>query len=82
MNKKHDNQIIAEVDKYVIQKGGRHLGILWEDIKNHLLTPAEFKRFEEWMTGQTVGCMDDGCKLTIVYTGDLLRFMKGLPVID
>jgi hypothetical protein len=67
---------------YIISKGGQELGITWYDIENHILTPAQFKEFNTWMNGQTVGCIDDSCTTGIVYTGDLLRFIKGLPVID
>lgn len=66
---------------YIISKGGKELGITWYDIENHILTPAQFKEFKDWMRGQTVGFIDDSCA-TIVYTSDLLRFIKGLPVND
>ena len=74
---------------YIISKGGKQIGIMWTDIKNHLLTPSEYEKFSEWMTGQTCGALehvsDDGkekCLLPLVYVGDFIRFITGLPVID
>jgi len=65
--------------KYIISKGGEELGLLFDDIQEYLLTSSEYKKFEEFMGGQTVCCLG---KETIVYTGDFERFIKGLPVID
>lgn len=74
---------------FIIYKGKRELGLLWSDIKHSLLTPAEYKRFSDWMTGQTCCVLDhqsdDGEEvhmLPLVYACDFERFIKGLPVID
>lgn len=48
--------------------------ILWDDIEE-VLGKRRYKKFMEWMRGQT--CAMDG-----VYPDDLDRFLKGLPVID
>ena len=79
---------MEEYKKYVISKGGKELGLLWQDIKQHLLTPQQYQNFNEFMTGQTCCAIehidDDDITtfLPLVYTGDYLRFIKGLPVID
>ena len=62
-------------DKYIISKPDRMSGITFWDIQNNILTPGQFKAFEEFMRGQTVGCLDDSCKVELVYVGDLERFM-------
>lgn len=69
---------------YIIKKGDQELGILWSDIKEHLLTPAEYEKFTKWMRGQTVGVLgsEGVCTLSVVYTGDFVRFINGRPVID
>lgn len=46
----------------------------WSDVKN-TMSKEEYKRFCEWMRGQT--CPMDG-----VYTWDLERFLNNLSVID
>lgn len=75
--------------EFVISKGGREMGLLWSDIKHNLLTPSEYKKFSDWMEGQTCCVLDyqsdDGTEvhmLPLVYVDDFLRFIKGLPVID
>lgn len=68
--------------KYILSKGGEELGITWDDIKKHILTPAQFEKFEKWMSGQTCGCVDDACKLSVVYMSDLESFMKGRDSLD
>lgn len=79
----------TDYKKYIISKGGNELGILWTDIKHYLLTPEQYKKFGDWMEGQTCCVLehqsDDGKEvhmLPLVYVDDLLRFIKGLPVID
>jgi len=74
---------------FIISKGGKQLGILWSDIKHNLLTPAEYKKFSEWMEGQTCCVLDhqsdDGTEvhmLPLVYVDDFVRFITGRPVID
>jgi len=65
-----------KIDKYIISKGGRELGITWSDIEKYILTPEQFERFNEWMMGNTVGCIDDSCLTAIVYLRDLNIFMS------
>lgn len=65
--------------QYILSKGGKELGLLYLDIKQHLLTPAQYDKFCEYMKGQTVCGIGSE---TIVYTGDFERFIKGLPIID
>lgn len=74
---------------FIISKGGVEMGLLWSDIKHCLLTPSEYKKFSDWMEGQTCCVLDhqsdDGKEthlLALVYVDDFLRFKKGLPVID
>lgn len=74
---------------FIIKKGDYELGILWSDIKHCLLTPEEYKKFSEWMQGQTCSMLDhvsdDGKEkhyLPLVYVDDFERFIKGKPVID
>jgi hypothetical protein len=73
---------MKDYKQYIIKKGDIELGILWSDIKKYLLTPNEFERFESYMEGQTCSCIDDDCKVNIVFTGDFVRFIKGLPNND
>jgi hypothetical protein len=65
--------------KYIISKGEKVLGLLFEDIQEYILTPNEYKEFKEFMRGQTVGCLGGN---DVVYVGDFERFIKALPVID
>ena len=65
--------------KYIISRGGEELGLAYPDIQEHLLTPAQFKRFQEYMSGQTVMGIGD---TTIVYTGDFEGFIDNLQVTD
>lgn len=74
---------------FIISKGGKEIGLIWSDIKHSLLTPSEYKKFSEWMEGQTCCVLDhqsdDGKEsytLPLVYVDDFERFIKGLPVID
>ena len=71
-------------EQYIISKGGRDLGISWFDIENYILTPEQYGLFCSYMHGQTMGVLGDlgGQHISIVYTSDLVRFLKGLPVID
>lgn len=70
--------------QYIITQGDRELGLLWSDIKEHLLTPAQYREFEKWMRGQTCAVLGnlDGNYVSIVYVYDFERFIKKLPVID
>lgn len=65
--------------KYIISIGGQEVGLSWDDIRQHLLSPARYEEFVEFMYGQTCGIIGG---ISIVYTGDFERFIKGLPVID
>jgi len=70
-----ENKIQELISAYTIKKGDKMQGVTWYDVENYIMTPEQFKRFEEWMMGQTVGCVDDSCKTTYVYLGDLERFL-------
>jgi hypothetical protein len=48
--------------------------VSWKEIER-VLGKRRFSRFEKYMYGQTVG--EHG-----VYVDDLVRFLRGLPVID
>lgn len=63
-------------EQYIITKGGCELGILWEDIKEKILAPEDYKKFVEWMGGQTCACLDMNCKITLVFTRDVERFLR------
>ena len=65
--------------KYIISQGGREIGLSFADIKENILAPEQYRKFEYFMRGQTVGVIGG---ISIVYTGDFERFIKGLPVID
>lgn len=45
-----------------------------------VLRPKEFKRFQKFMEGQTIGIGADG--VGMVFENDLLRFINGLSCID
>ena len=64
---------------YIITQGGKEVGIPFKDIEEYLLPPAKYKEFEHFMRGQTCGLVGG---MSICYTGDFERFLKGLPVID
>jgi len=70
---------MKNLEKFIISKGGKELGILWDDIQQAILTPMEFRDFEKYMSGQTMCAMSG---MSIVFTEDLVRFLKKLPVID
>lgn len=48
--------------------------VTWDDCEK-VLGKRRYKKLNKWMRGQT-------CSLNGIYTGDLNRFLKGLPVID
>lgn len=71
---------MKDYKKFILSRGGEELGILFSDIKENLLTPADYKRFEEFMSGQTITMI--GLNEGVCFTGDYERFIKGLPVVD
>ena len=72
------------IDKYILSKGCQELGVLWSDIEQHILTPAQYTQFTEWMRGQTCGIQGDlnSEYVTVCYTGDLERFLRGQKCVD
>jgi hypothetical protein len=58
--------------EYIISKGGKELGIMLSDIKNHILTPSRYEDFSDFMIGQTCGIMEGA---SMCYTGDFERFL-------
>lgn len=64
--------------QYIIKKGDNELGLLWSDIEQHLLTPAQYKQFDDFMRGQTMGVLGNmkDKYLGIVYTGDFEKFLR------
>ena len=73
-----------QYEKYIISQGGKEIGLAWSDIRQHLLTPARYDEFTKWMRGQTTGVLGDlgGEYISIVYTGDFIRFINNKPLID
>lgn len=73
-----------KVAPYVLTKGGDEIGIAYADIRKHILTPAELQEFDKWMGGQTMGVLGDlgGDWISIIYVGDLVRFLRKQPIID
>lgn len=70
-------------EKYLIEQGGREIGFAWADIQEYLLSPSKYKEFQEFMKGQTCGLLGGILGgISIIYSGDLYRFMKGLPNAD
>ena len=69
--------------EYIIKKGDNEIGLLWSDIRNHLLTPAQYEKFEDYMKGSTCGMIQDGpVYISICYTGDFVRFINNQPNLD
>lgn len=66
-------KITKEYKDYIIYKGNKEIGIMWDDIKNNLLTPAQFKEFKKFMHGQTMGMVGSE---SIVFTEDFMEFIK------
>ena len=65
--------------EYLISIGGKEVGIDINDIENSLLTPKNWKKFCDFMNGQT---MMDFKGISIVFTDDYLRFINNKKVID
>ena len=59
--------------EYILSRGGKELGIAWADIKENILTPQEFRKFEYFMIGQTMAVIGG---MSIVYTRDFERFIR------
>lgn len=73
-------------------------GYTYEDLQRIFTTDVELNRFSKWMHGQTMMLCDgrrydDQIRLmlpipghpahgTIVYTWDVERYLRGLPIID
>ena len=64
-----------KIEEYIIKKGDKTLGVTWYDVENNILTPEQFKKFDKWMMGSTVGCVDDSCQTSVVYLRDIERFL-------
>jgi len=60
---------------YIISKGGIELGLLFSDIQEYLLTPEQYRKFSEFMRGQTCGVLVD---MSVCYTGDYIKFINQL----
>lgn len=60
---------------YIISQGGREYGLSFDDIREDLLTPSEWKQFMEFIEHQTCGVIGG---ISIVYTGDYERFLRTL----
>lgn len=67
------------LQKYILSQGGKELGLSFYDIKKYLLTPNEYKKFLDFMEGQTTVLISG---IDICYTEDFERFIKGLSLID
>ena len=65
--------------KYILSRGGEEFGISFVDIEEYLLTPNEYKKFMEFMNGQTCSII---AGIEVCYTGDFERFINGLHIID
>ena len=66
---------MIDLEKYIISRKDRMSGITFWDIQNNILTPEQYILFKKFMFGKTVGCLDDSCKVGLVYVGDLMKFM-------
>jgi len=53
-------------------------GYLLDNIKD-VLGPIKYKKFVDWIYGQTVGVYKGK---SLIYEYDFDRFLKGLPVLD
>lgn len=74
---------MKDYKEFILSKGGKELGILFEDIKEYILPPSQFREFTKFMNGRTTGVFFEGEEsVTYCYTGDLVRFLEGLSVID
>ena len=70
-------------EDYIIKKGDIELGLLWSDIKEHLLTPTQYDKFTEYMRGQTCGMLGEiHSYVSLVFTGDFERFINNKPNLD
>ena len=69
---------------YIIKKGDMELGLLWSDIKEHLLTPAEYQKFEVYMANQTCPVLGplSASWIEICHTGDFEKFINNKPNLD
>jgi starvation-inducible outer membrane lipoprotein len=74
MNKKTLNKPKLKL----IKRKKAYSGYLIGNIKE-VLEPERFAEFESWISGQTVGIYKGKI---IVYQYDLIRFLKGLPILD
>lgn len=74
MNKKRLNKPKLKL----IKVKNAYEGYLISNIKE-VLEPEKFAEFEDWISDQTVGMYNGE---TVVYQYDLLRFLKGFPVLD
>jgi hypothetical protein len=70
---------MKDYKKYIITQDGMS-GLMFEDIEQHLLTPSDYKRFTEWMKGQTCGLL--GNRIPVVYPYDYDKFIRGMKVTD
>lgn len=75
---------LEKLNELVVSKGGRELGVLFSDLEENLFTPAEYKKFTAFMRGQTCGILGslNDEYVSYAYTGDVRRFIQGLPCID
>ena len=65
--------------KYILSQGGKEIGLSFADIRENILAPEQYRRFEYFMRGQTFSSIGG---ISICHTDDFDRFIKDLPVID
>ena len=70
------NNINDLIFKYTISKGGRDIGITLYDIEKYILTPDQFIEFNKWITGSTMGCVDNTCNTGLICPHDLKMFLR------
>lgn len=73
-----NNKRLSKQKLKLINVKNAYEGYLISNIKE-VLEPEKFAEFEDWISGQTVGMYNGEI---VVYQYDLLRFLKGLPVLD
>ena len=65
---------MQEYKQYIITKGGRDFGLYILDIKEYLITPHQYKKFEDFMDGRIMGMVDDIPQ--VVFIDDYLAFIN------
>lgn len=73
-----NNKRLSKSKLKLIKVKNTYEGYLISNIEK-VFEPEKFSEFEDWISGQTVGTYNGEI---VVYQYDLLRFLKGLLVLD